>query len=74
MDIPSTCPKCSQPMQEGFILDAAHLNVGQVSRWVSGPPAVSFFFGINISQRDQYPIQSYRCSACGYLENYARLF
>ncbi len=42
--------------------------------WVSGPPAVSFFFGINTSSRDQYPIQSYRCTACGFLESYARVF
>jgi hypothetical protein len=74
MDTPTMCPKCNQAMQEGFILDAAHLNVGQVSRWVLGRPSVSFFFGINTSGREQYPIQSFRCIGCGYLESFARLY
>ncbi|MBS0448897.1 MAG: hypothetical protein JSR59_23480 [Proteobacteria bacterium] len=73
-DTPTACAKCGGTLEEGFILDAAALNVGQVSRWVAGPPAVSFFFGINTSGRDQYPIRSYRCADCGFLENYARLF
>lgn len=74
MDDHAACPKCNGRMEEGFILDAAHLNSGRVSRWVAGPPSVSLYFEINISGRDQYPVQTYRCAGCGYLESYARLF
>lgn len=64
-------PKCGGKMQEGFILDASHAT-RLVSRWVAGKPEKSFWMGLQISDKDQFLIQSYRCVACGYLESYAR--
>ena len=58
-------------MQEGFILDAAQ-NEHKVSRWIAGKPESSFWTGTKTKGKDQYRIQSFRCSRCGYLESYAR--
>jgi hypothetical protein len=70
-DKPNTCPKCQGPMQEGFILDTIHGNAHAASRWVAGFPEPSFWLGTKISDKEQHPIQSYRCTSCGYMESYA---
>jgi hypothetical protein len=59
-------------MQEGFILDSGHGGSRMVSRWVSGKPLKSFWMGLNIEDRENHFIQSFRCATCGYLESYAR--
>ena len=68
---PDTCPKCQGPMQEGFIRDLMHGNGHAVSRWIAGSPVPSFWTGTKINDKEQHPIQSYRCTSCGYLESYA---
>lgn len=71
------CPKCEGQMLEGFIMDRAHGGGQLVSRWVAGIPESKSFLGfkvshlINVIGKVQYPIQSFRCSRCGYLESYA---
>ncbi len=62
---PDTCPKCQGPMQEGFIFSF------RPSRWIAGSPEPSLWTVIKISGKEQHPIQSYRCTSCGYLESYA---
>jgi hypothetical protein len=58
-------------MEEGFVMDMTY--GGQhVSRWVAGKPESSFWTGTKISGKDHHKIQTYRCTACGYLESYAR--
>ena len=68
---PETCPKCEGQMQEGFIPDKTHGGGQVVSRWIAGVPEWSFWQGTKISGKEQYPVQSFRCSRCGFLESYA---
>ena len=54
-------------MQVGFILEMTEAG-RQVSSWVSGAPeTTTWSFGVKIKDKEQYPIQSFRCSKCGYL-------
>ena len=62
MKKPPRCPKCGAEMQEGFIIESK-----LPSRWIAGPPETGIL-GIKASGREQRPIASYRCVACGYLE------
>jgi hypothetical protein len=56
----------------GFILEMTEAG-RQVSSWVNGPPeTTTWSFGVKIKDKEQYPVQSFRCSKCGYLESYAR--
>jgi Domain of unknown function (DUF6487) len=66
------CPKCLGAMQEGFILEFTSHASSSASRWVEGVPAKALLFGLRTADKEQHPIQSYRCQACGYLESYAR--
>ncbi len=68
---PDACPKCQGRMQEGFTLDIGHGGARGVSRWIAGSPEPSFWMGTKINDKEQHPIQSYRCTRCGYLESYA---
>lgn len=59
-------------MQEGFILDVAD-GGRKASSWICGPPeTTTWSFGVKIKGKEQYPIWSFRCSKCGFLESYAR--
>jgi hypothetical protein len=60
-------------MVQGFIADFADMGQNaNVSTWVEGPPHRSLFFGTKAPMAKRVPIGTYRCSACGYLESYAR--
>ena len=63
------CPKCGQPMQEGYMPEASQSRAGR-SRWVGGPPDVGIF-GLNLKGKDVVEIRTFRCPGCGYLESYA---
>ena len=66
------CAKCGGGMQEGFTLAEAE-GGRPVGKWIQGDPQVPWTrFGVKIAERAQYPIQTYRCVKCGYLESYAR--
>lgn len=65
------CPKCAGAMEQGFVLDNSY-GVHIVSHWVAGPPLKSFWTGTKAPNDQKVPIGSFRCSACGYLEFYAR--
>jgi hypothetical protein len=69
-----TCPKCNGVMEQGWILDSAHSSSFQ-SAWVEGEPQSSIFGvftgGKKAGGRVRRSIDSYRCTACGYLELYA---
>lgn len=66
------CPDCKEPMELGFVLDRGHHNHKRASYWVSGRFASSFWGGIkDYSQRRAREIQSFRCTRCGLLRNYA---
>ena len=71
-DAPSNCPKCSAPMEEGFLADHLTELRRRPTEWVEGTPERSLFFGVRTGSKEKLPIISFRCTRCGYLEHYAR--
>jgi len=65
-----SCPKCQSSMQEGWTLDHTY-GYRAVSSWVEGEPKPSFWAGIALQGKEPIAITTWRCSRCGYLENYA---
>ena len=61
------CPKCNQPMQEGYLADETRL-----AHWYEGPPRRWLGMTLVRWAKKQLPITAYRCPSCGYLESYAR--
>lgn len=57
-------------MQEGFVMDEAY-STRPAAHWIAGKPIQGFFGSIRVKGKDHLPIQTYRCSKCGYLEWYA---
>lgn len=73
MAIDLKCLRCETPMELGFQVDMAHMNV-LPAHWTAGEPQPSFW-GLHSVRQSQVkagiPIRSYRCPKCGYLESYA---
>jgi uncharacterized cupin superfamily protein len=69
-DVPQPCPKCGGEMKQGFIVDNSHQG-RFVSTWVPGKPQVSFWMRTKLPD-GSLPIGTFHCTACGYLESYAR--
>ncbi len=67
----SRCPKCAGEMVQGFIVDRTDVGVA-VSSWFEGAPKSSFWSGTKAPDVNRIPIGTFRCSACGFLESYAR--
>jgi ribosomal protein S27AE len=66
------CARCGGEMQAGFVSEEADSRRA-VAKWIEGDPQVPWTrFGVKIAERAQYPIQTFRCGKCGYLESYAR--
>ncbi|GMV15619.1 MAG: hypothetical protein HS104_25680 [Polyangiaceae bacterium] len=68
---PLQCPKCESEMEQGFVLDNTY-GARLVSQWAPGAPLKSFWTRTKLPEEDLIPIGTYRCSSCGYLEQYAR--
>ncbi|QEH34484.1 hypothetical protein OJF2_30230 [Aquisphaera giovannonii] len=66
------CPKCTQPMDEGFILDQAPGSQSS-AKWVEGPPQWSFWTGVKLGGRVKRQVVTYCCPKCGFLESYAKI-
>jgi hypothetical protein len=58
-------------MEAGFIVDHGHYDAKRVETWVEGKPQKSFWTGLQVNDRQQLSVTTYRCEACGYLEAYA---
>lgn len=69
MDTTTKCTKCDAEMQEGFVLGEGYTNA-VIARWVAGKPEQGFL-NPKVKGKEQYSIQSFRCTKCGYLEFYA---
>jgi len=69
-DSPLACPRCRGPMDLGYLMDRGHSTPG-VAQWVEGAPVRSVWTGLKVKDREMYPLTSYRCERCGYLEFYA---
>lgn len=68
---PIKCLRCESEMEEGFSTDSTVGGI-LVPTWIAGLPERSFWSGTRIQGKDRFPITSYRCPQCGYLESYAR--
>jgi hypothetical protein len=64
------CPKCSGRMEQGFVPDNTY-GARLISHWVPGAPQKSFWVGTKAPDANVIPIGVFRCSACGFLEQYA---
>jgi hypothetical protein len=58
-------------MEEGFVLDEGY-GYRYVARWVEGAPERNGWIGIRLRKRRLIEAKTWRCTACGYLESYAR--
>jgi hypothetical protein len=65
-----TCPKCSGKMGEGFIVDNTY-GGATASNWQGGKPVRSIWTGVKQDSVSQREVTSFRCTRCGFLENYA---
>jgi hypothetical protein len=65
----STCVKCGGRVEQGFTLDHADGGGKAVAAWVEGVP-VKKWYGLKHSKR-KLQIETWRCTKCGFLENYA---
>ena len=68
----TSCPKCNGSMSEGFIVDRGAYDTVNVSTYQAGEPRKSIWTGIKRNKDEQFAITTFRCSRCGYLENYAK--
>ena len=66
-ELKTICPKCQSAMETGFLPDAAH---GQ-QVWFEGE-APTTLRGSLMKGRKRFVVVAHRCTACGYLESYAR--
>jgi hypothetical protein len=65
------CAKCQAKMEEGFILDHSH-TVITVATWASGLPEKTIIGSMKLKGKQQIPLRTFRCTACGYVESYAK--
>ena len=68
----SRCPKCNGEMVQGFIVDHHAGGKRLISNWVEGAPEKSFWRSTNVPADKCMPVGTFSCSACGFLESYAR--
>ena len=66
------CPKCNAVMVQGFIVEFHAGGKRLVSTWVEGAPEKAFWRVTKVPAEKCVPVGTFRCSACGFLESYAR--
>lgn len=64
------CVKCGGEMRQGFVVEVARSRA-YPNTWIEGAPEEHYLRGLKMKGRDTYPISTFRCPACGYLESYA---
>ena len=65
-----TCPKCKSEMVQGFLADFTQYGA-HVGTWVEGSPKKTWT-GVKLEMLRKFPVATFRCEECGYLESYAR--
>ena len=65
------CPKCAGSMSEGFVADRTHHSAAAVPSWVEGQPERSVWTGLKLGGKPRIDIATWRCTRCGFLEQYA---
>jgi predicted nucleic-acid-binding Zn-ribbon protein len=72
--VSTRCPKCSGEMVQGFTVDTDG-STRKVGTWVEGAPEKTgalLWKGTKVPKDKCIPMGVFRCSACGFLEFYAR--
>ena len=67
----SNCPKCGGRVEAGFLLEQRDGNMKGVTEWVEGAPEKGWFGVVKVRNKRRLPVQTQRCTRCGYLESYA---
>ncbi len=57
-------------MQQGWVLDHTY-GARAVRSWVEGEPMRSIWVGVKLEGKAPIEIELWRCSRCGYSEQYA---
>ena len=65
------CSKSGGAMEPGFVLDKAHSNLENTQEWLEGRPEWSNWTGLKTKGRDRFPVTTFRCDRCGFLESFA---
>lgn len=69
---PTRCLLCQGKLEAGFIVDYAHGNLQVLpGKWGAGAPQQSIWYGTKKPKR-MHTVQAFRCTACGYLMEFAR--
>jgi predicted nucleic-acid-binding Zn-ribbon protein len=63
------CPKCGGSMEKGVIPDQGHGRVF-MNHWQLGRET-GWLGGLRSRNQTRYEIAAYRCTKCGFLEQYA---
>lgn len=58
-------------MSEGVVLDRTHQSGAAVPSWVEGQPERSVWTGLKLGGKPKLDIATWRCTRCGFLEQYA---
>jgi hypothetical protein len=71
MSMNDICPKCQGQMEVGFVGDYDSGAVMQTS-WIEGAPKRNFLGMMSLRDKRQIAITIQRCTACGFLESFAK--
>ena len=68
-----SCPKCGAAMEAGIILEKDYATRDKASEWISTDAELKIDSGLfgGKAKGKTYPIATYRCTSCGFLESYA---
>jgi hypothetical protein len=56
-------------MEEGYVVDRGYRR-NDVASWVAGKPEYGWSGSLKVWDGQIRPIQTFRCTKCGYLESY----
>ena len=66
----NNCPKCNNRMEEGFMVDEGY-GARHVLRFHPDKPDKRWW-GLKVSKPKMTKVEVYRCTRCGFLEQYAK--
>ena len=65
----ASCSKCGGQLEKGFIVDHTGASYFHRLLWNPGDPKKTFWSGLDA--KNAVPVDTFRCTSCGYLESYA---
>jgi hypothetical protein len=65
------CPKCLAEMESGFLLGRGR-NLYRPGEWFEGQAEINMLGGLKLRGKRRFRVDSWRCTRCGFLEQYAR--